>query len=195
MDISGLQQCLASAVRYIQEHSRAGITAAPYFDELPENFIVPSIYFPVPRTESRRATLSAWRTDIHMECWFAAATDWEAFRYADRVRDSILADGCAIDIMGRDGAPSGEKFRVTEPGVRKEESRIVRLAFAIREYFSFVPEASAAANDMHFSGLIKPDAAYEAWLAATQELRKKQEVQKECLEKALEELRAWEAGK
>ncbi len=186
MDISKLQVCLASAVRYIQNH--AGIDAAPYFDELPENFVVPSMYFPVPRTESRKATLSSWRTDITMECWFAASTEWEAFGYADYVRDCILADGCAIDIMNRDGTLSGSKVRVSEPNVRKQENRIVRMSFIIRDYFEMAREKGSLAVKYYISGLIPAGALYDAWYAATEEQRKEEEEQKECLKKAMENL-------
>ena len=186
MNIPELQACLASAVRYIQNH--AGIEAAPYFDEIPENYIVPSMYFPVPRTESHKVTLSSWRTDITLECWFAAATDWEAFRYADSVRDSILADGCAIDIMNRDGSLSGSKVRVSEPNIRKQESRVVRMSFVIREYFKMEKEKGIPAVKYQFSGLIPAGAAYDAWYAATVEQRREEEEQKECLRKAMENL-------
>lgn len=144
MNLAGLQECLASAARYIQDH--AGIDAAPYFNELPENFYVPSIYFPVPRTESHRATLSSWRTDINMECWFAAATDWEAMRYAEHVRDCILADNCAMDILDVSGTASGTKVRVSEPTIRKQEDRIVCMSFTIRNYLMFKGDVPTAAD-------------------------------------------------
>lgn len=149
MNISGLQACLASCVKYIQDHSQ--IIAPPYFDEIPENFYVPSIYFPVPITESRKATLSTWRTDIHMECWFAAPTDWEAFAYADAVRDCILSDGCAIDILNQDGTKSGSRVRITEPSIRKQEDRIVRMAFTIRDYFSIDEDDNIPATNIYVS--------------------------------------------
>lgn len=162
MNLSGLQACLASCVRYIQDNSQ--ISAPPYFDEIPENFYVPSIHFPVPRTESRKATLSTWRTDIHMECWFMARTDWEAFAYAEAVRDCILRDGCAIPVVDLDGTDSGLKVRITEPSIRKQESRIVRMAFTVREYATFEGDVEDQVSDVYMS-----------WLGATAEQRSLQE--------------------
>ena len=188
MDIANLRDCLASAVRYVQDHALS-IEAAPYFDEIPENFIVPSIYFPVPRTETRKASLSSWRTDIFMECWFAAATDWQAFGYAEAVRDSILADGCAIDIVAADGTATGAKVRVTEPAIRKQEDRIVRLAFTIRNYHSW-EGGDQTASEYYFASHVKQDDVYEAWLEATEEQREEEEVQEECLQEVLENLTA-----
>ena len=45
-----LEQSFASVVRYIQ--NKADNNAALYFDDLPEAFAVPSLYFPVPRTDT-----------------------------------------------------------------------------------------------------------------------------------------------
>ena len=54
MDIT-LGQNLASIVRYIQENSAPGTKL--YFDEIPECFFVPSIYFQVPVTSDRKSVV------------------------------------------------------------------------------------------------------------------------------------------
>lgn len=179
MNLAGLQECLASAVRYIQDH--AGIDAAPYFDEIPENFIVPSIYFPVPRTETRKATLSSWKTDIQMECWFAAATGWQAFGYAETVRDCILRDNCAMDIINADGTANGQRVRVSEPSIRKQEDRIVCMSFTVKNYLAF-EETVPTIDDYHYS-IVPVGSLYDAWRAATAGLREQEEEQREWLER------------
>lgn len=149
MNLAGLQACLASCVKYIKDSS--GITAPPYFNELPENFYVPSIYFPVPRTETRKVTLSSWRTDIHMESWFAACTNWEAFAYAEAVRDAIIQDGCAIAVLEQDGTESGAMVRITEPVIRKQEDRIVRMAFTIKDYHQYEPDDEDTVSNIYIA--------------------------------------------
>ena len=69
-----LEQTLASAVRYIQ--NRAATKQAPYFDDIPESFTVPALYFPVPQTASKKVTFSTYLTTIRTEAWFVASTDW-----------------------------------------------------------------------------------------------------------------------
>lgn len=181
-----LEQTLASAVRYIQ--NRAATKQAPYFDDIPESFTVPALYFPVPQTASKKVTFSTYLTTIRTEAWFMASTDWLAYADAANVRDCILMDDCKIDIMEKDGTLTGKAIRVTEPSVREVDTGIVKLVFDIKNYFTAEREAGTTANKYHFSGLIKPDALYQAWYAATEEQRKDEEVQKECLEKALESL-------
>ena len=185
MDLLKLEQSFASAVLYIQNHS--GIDTAPYFDEEPEAFIVPSMYFPVPWTRSKKVTLSTYRSTLIFNCHFMASTDWEAYQTAVNVRDSILLDSCCIPLMNEDGTVSKSSLRIAEPEVKRIERGIVQLSFELQHYFT-PTKTSTRIENFFYEGLIKIDSVYEAWYAATEELRKEQEVQRKCLEKAMENL-------
>lgn len=186
MEILALEQCLASAVRYIQNH--AGFEGAPYFDEEPEEYRVPSLYFPVPWTQSKKVTLASYRSTLIFQCQFMASTDWEAYQTAINVRDCLLLDGCCIPMMNKDGTVSDSAVRILEPEVRKIERGIVQLSFDIQHYFTPTRPNGQKAMNFIFNGLVKPDSLYEAWFAATEELRKEQEAQQECLQKAIQNL-------
>lgn len=181
-----LEQALASAVRYVQ--NRADNDASLYFDEIPEDYMVPSIYFPVPMTDCRRVSFDTFLTTLQFEAWFMASTDWLAYADAARVRDCLMMDKCKIDIMQKDGQLTGKALYTTEPTTSKVESGIVRLTFGIRNYVSKENEHGSKAVNYKFNGLVKPDALYEAWIGATEEQRKEEEDEKECLKKALESL-------
>lgn len=89
-----LEQSFASVVRYIQ--NKADNNAALYFDDLPEAFAVPSLYFPVPRTDTRKVTFSTYLTTLYLDTWFMEATDWQAYADAATVRDSLMMDECKV---------------------------------------------------------------------------------------------------
>lgn len=181
MGVPELGQVLASAVRYIQDNS--GICAAPYFGEVPEDFIVPSMYFPIPRVGSRKATLSSYCCTLSMECWFMAMDEWEAYRHASGVQRCLLRDGCAIPMVGRDGEASGWSVRATDPEVRKIDGRTVRLSFGLSHYFSFQGEAAEKVGNVN-ALLASPGEAYGAWAGAAAGQRKSEEAQREWLRKA-----------
>ena len=92
-----LEQSFASVVRYIQ--NKADNNAALYFDDLPEAFAVPSLYFPVPRTDTKKVTFSTYLTTLYLDTWFMEATDWQAYADAATVRDSLMMDECKVNIM------------------------------------------------------------------------------------------------
>ena len=72
-----LEQSIASVVRYIQ--NKADNNATLYFDDLPEAFAVPSLYFPVPRTDTQKVTFDTYLTTLYLDTWFMEATDWQAY--------------------------------------------------------------------------------------------------------------------
>lgn len=180
-----LEECFASVVRYIQD--RTDDKTKLYFDNIPEDFFVPSIYFPVPRTNSVKVTLQTFLTDIHMEIWFMASTDSLAYTDAANIRDCILLDNCAVDIMKKDGRPSGRKVRLDNVETMPVATGVVKLTFAIKNYFCKNIEETEA-DKYVFTGLIRPRSVQKTWYAATTEQRKEEEVQKKCLKKALESL-------
>lgn len=68
-----LEQSLAAVVRFIQDNSEEGTQL--YFDEIPENFYVPSVYFQIPYSAGRKATLSSYCTTMTMNIWFILIDD------------------------------------------------------------------------------------------------------------------------
>ena len=99
-----LEQSLAAVVRFIQDNSEEGTQL--YFDEIPENFYVPSVYFQIPYSAGRKATLSSYCTTMTMNIWFMAHLDWDAQAVAASMRDEIMLNDCQVPIVDEDGKVS-----------------------------------------------------------------------------------------
>lgn len=167
--VNQLEQCLGSAVRYIQDNVDGEPTL--YFDDIPEKFMVPSIYFPVPRTTGRRVTFETYLNTIYFEAWFMASTDWLAYSAASDMRDCIMLDNCNIRCVNADGTFAKRAYRISEPEIIPIATGIVKLAFSIRDYFSAYKDMPIKATNINISGTIKSAVLYEAWLNATQKQR------------------------
>lgn len=159
MEIS-IEQGLSSAIRFIQDNADSGTQL--YFDEIPEQFAVPSVYFPVPATAGRKVTLSSYRNTITLNCWFMEGKDWDAQWKAAKMRDLIMMENCSIPIINEDGTESKRTMRIGEPETRRIDEGIVQLAFPINIYFR--PEGEH----------VKMQKFYAAWQKVTQKY--KQEV-------------------
>lgn len=181
-----LEQSLAAAVRYVQDHLEEGTCL--YFDDMPENFCVPSVYFPVPRTVGKKVTFDTYLMTIYFEAWFMANTDWQAEGAAAVVRESLLIDNCRIDSRDIDGNTTGKIFHVTDVETNPVETGIIRLSFGIQHYFSRAQETKSEIGKIVLSMAGKPDTLYSAWIRATESQRKEEEVKKEWLEKAIRKL-------
>lgn len=132
MDVN-LEQSLAAVVRFIQDNSEEGTKL--YFDEIPENFYVPSVYFQIPYTAGRKATLSSYCTTMTMNIWFMAHMDWDAQAQAAEMRDEIMLHDCRIPVVDEEGKETGKTLRVTPPSTRKIDEGIVQLSLSFDVYF------------------------------------------------------------
>lgn len=128
-----LEQGLAAVVRYIQDHSEEGTKL--YFDELPEDFYVPSVYFQIPFTSGRKATLRTYCTAITLNCWFMEAQDWDAYAKAAEMRDSIMLDNCVVPLYDVEGNQTGRGIRTGVPDTRKIADGTVQLSLSFDIYF------------------------------------------------------------
>ena len=128
-----LEQSLAAVVRFIQDNSEEGTQL--YFDEIPEDFYVPSVYFQIPYTAGRKATLSSYCTTMTMNIWFMAHLDWEAQAQAASMRDEIMLHDCLVPVVDEDEKKTGKALRVTPPSTRKIDEGIVQLSFSFDVYF------------------------------------------------------------
>ena len=66
MDIP-LEQSIGSVVKYITERDSESIKV--YFNNIPDEFAVPSLYFPIPNVESKKVSLSSYVNRISFEVW------------------------------------------------------------------------------------------------------------------------------
>ena len=145
-----LEQSLASAVRFILDNDTNG--ARPYFEDVPEEFYVPSVYFPVPYVEGAKVTLDSYRNTITFEARIMAATDWDAEARAASLRDLLMLENLHIPIYGLDGKATGKSLRVLEPYQRRIERGIVLLSFSILDYFTPTPNtAKTKANNIYLA--------------------------------------------
>ena len=128
-----LEQDLAAIVRYIQDNAEEGTRL--YFDEIPEDFYVPSVYFQVPFTAGRKVTLRSFSVTMTMNIWFMASADWDAYAKVADMRDCIMLDNCVIPVVDKAGNETGRALRVTPPGTRRIDEGIVQLSFSFDTYF------------------------------------------------------------
>lgn len=181
-----LEQSIASVIRYIQ--NKADNNAALYFNDLPEAFAVPSLYFPVARTDTQKVTFDTYLTTLYLDTWFMESTDWLAYADAATVRDSLMMDECKVNLMNKDGTLDGKYIRLTNPTTSSVDTGIMKMTCGIKHYYSLNREGDRVVSKFNISGLFGTDAMYEAWHKATEELRKEQEVQHKCLQDVLNRL-------
>lgn len=151
-----MEQYHGSIARYIIDNSVEGITA--YFGKLPENFAVPSVFFPVPRTETRKAALNHWyRTVFHFECNFFACDDWNAYKAAVTVRDKMIEDDFWIPVYEEDGTETKYAFKCGNPTLENLEEGTENMSFDFENFVDVDPARGKIIETANITEERKPD--------------------------------------
>lgn len=123
-----LEQYLGSAQAYIMKHAVAGTKA--YYNKVPEGFLIPSVFFPVPWTTTTKAMIgNAFTKRVHFECDFFDRDAWAANADAELVQDALQADRCIIPVLEKDGSPVGYGFHISDLRVQQNDDGDVSMQF------------------------------------------------------------------
>lgn len=119
-----LEQEIASIIKFTLDS--AG-NPAPYYNEVKEDFVVPSIYFPSPEIDSAGETFSTYCLGYS---WYIKAfhrTTEEAYAMALQVLLALKGARNCVPLIGTDGKPTGEKLRIKDPEIKKLDSGVYQI--------------------------------------------------------------------
>lgn len=111
-----LEQEIASVMRFVLD-SAGGPT--PYYDEIPEGFLVPAVYFPPPEISSRSDTLSAYALEYTLYIKFIHNTTPEALALGNAAYFTLLRARNLIPLIDCDGNQTGRGLRTKYASLRK----------------------------------------------------------------------------
>lgn len=120
-----MEQEPASIARFILG-AVSGLT--PYYEKIPQDFIVPSVFFPKPIPTSRGDTFSCYALEYDWTITFFASTDEEAQENALAALNALCYKRRLVPLIGEDGEPvAGRGIRLNDPELRKPDSLACEL--------------------------------------------------------------------
>lgn len=147
-----VEQELASIAKYMN-----GITGINniYFDEVPEGFKRPSLYFPVLEQITRGDTLTSF---AYMNTWFIKVFDKEtkpAFTTASNIVDTICKNKNLIPLVNEDGSPTGKGIRLKEIKLNKLDIGTIQIQVDWDSVYEFKEESYLKMQSFYFDIQIK----------------------------------------
>ncbi len=130
-----LEQELASIIHTVL--AAAG-EVTPYYHKQAKDFMVPSIYFPVPDKFSGSNSLSSYEISFMWLIKVYASDTMSAYEIASNVLEDIVSHRNLIPLYNMDGSLTGKSLRVNFPKLRKIEEGIVQIQIewsCIRSYY------------------------------------------------------------
>lgn len=110
-----LEQEIASIIKYVL--NKAG-SPSPYYDEVPEGFLVPAVYFPTPEISSKGDTLSTYALSY---VWFIKLFHKDtpsAHMLGVNVLTALQSGHCRIPLITNDGTETARAFRLKDPSMK-----------------------------------------------------------------------------
>lgn len=122
-----IEQEVASLIKFILDS--AG-NPAPYYNEVKENFVVPSIYFPSPEINSDGETFNTYRLGYTWRVKLFHKTTEDAYAMALKALTAIRAARNLVPLIGEDGSETGELLRIEDPEIKKLDSGVYQLVIS-----------------------------------------------------------------
>ncbi len=111
-----LEKETASIIKFVIEASRG---AKPYYNNMPESFIVPSVYFPCPDVISGYDTFSTYSAEYTIFINFFHSSTELAYELALPVLHKINAVRRIIPIVDEAGKASGKFVKIKNAELKK----------------------------------------------------------------------------
>jgi len=119
-----LEQEVASVIRYVLD-ATTGLT--PYYWQVKEDFVVPSVYFPEPVFTARGDTFNTYALEYDWFIKFFASTNAEALHHAATALNAICADRLLIPLIDEQGERTGKGLRLKDPKLEKVDENAYQL--------------------------------------------------------------------
>ncbi len=119
-----LEQEIASIIRYILDASPG---VSPYYWKLPQDFLVPAVYFPPPVFTMRGETFLTYALEYDWFIKFAAGRDEDAQALAATALNALSADRRLVPLIDEQGERTGRLLRLKDPELKQADDNAYQL--------------------------------------------------------------------
>lgn len=139
-----MDQYIASLARACTAMSGISIL---YTDNVPQDFAIPSLYFPPFESDPSGSAFNSYRTGYTIYAKVFSATRSQAMALAENIVQGIMRKKCRLPVYKEDGTESGDILRVSPPVARVIDEGVaqITLTYQIRRKFT-EPKSPGAAE-------------------------------------------------
>ncbi|MGN0621138.1 MAG: hypothetical protein ACI4I9_04650 [Porcipelethomonas sp.] len=144
-----LEQEVASIAGFI---IKASDDIRPYYCEVPENFLVPAVYFPMPEFVSSPDTLSTYSTKYSLFVKFFHVSDEKACAAAYPAYTAVNSSRGRIPLVDISGNPAGRFIKITGSAVSRVDDGAYQLQLEWRSRSPFNEEEYDLVRNFYLNG-------------------------------------------
>lgn len=120
-----LEQEIASVMNFLIE---ATGRPKPYYRNVPEGFVVPSIFFPIPELTSSGDTMRTYKTEYSWYVKFFGKYDEDAYALGLAALNAIKSKRNLVPLIDETGSELDEGIRISDPTLRPLDDGATQLA-------------------------------------------------------------------
>lgn len=125
-----------------------------YTKEVPENFAVPSMYFPTPFSFDGNDTNQTFMKTYSLSVKLFHKDAQLAFKEAERIADTIRGKRMLVPLINADGSPTGQFIRITKIEERIA-SGVASIVVVWDSRYHFSREEYKALDHIEFNSEVK----------------------------------------
>lgn len=128
------------------------LTATPYFEEVPEDFLVPCVFYPTPEQTGGVFSVSKYKTDFVMYVKFMAQSTLDAYNMANEVMQELMRKKRKVPLVDNNGKQTRKSFQINNPVVRKVDNGVYQMEVSWKRYSSYDVDTAALAREFFLNG-------------------------------------------
>jgi hypothetical protein len=126
-----LEHEISSVMKFVLERSD---NPHPYYWSMPQDFIIPSVYFPQPEITSDGATTNHYELSYSWFIKFFAKDVQSAHVMGLAAFTALRSMRNAVPLIDTDGNPAGRVFRLQDPKLRTLDDMTAQLTLTWNSY-------------------------------------------------------------
>ncbi len=148
-----MEQELASIFSFVL---KSADSPQPYYRDIPQDFTVPSVFFPVPEIATRGDTFNTYGTEYDWYIKFFHSTTQEAYSLALKALTAIKENRNLIPLLDENGAKIGG-IRIKDPDLRIADECAVQLTVRFVSRRPYIHTSGMKVQDFAVDLKIKSD--------------------------------------
>ena len=125
-----LEQETASIIKFVTETAE---NPYPYYWNVPQNFMIPAVYFPTPEMLTGGETFLTYYIDFHWYIQFFHKTAQEAYALGQKVITGVKKQRNLIPLLAQDGSMIKDSWiRIDDPSLEVIENGTAQLTISWR---------------------------------------------------------------
>lgn len=129
------------------------ITAQPYFESVPQDMLIPCVFYPTPTPVASGFSVNAYMTEFAMYIKFMAHSTMEAYEMGEKVLQAIMEKRRKVPLVDETGKQTGKNFRVNMPKLKKIENGVYQMELSWNRHTRYDEKEVTLARDIFMNGL------------------------------------------